>query len=87
MRESAVEGQRREPATGDARNATRRAGWRPFAAADVFDSSHEYPERHPMLKTANEACQKSVFDRMAGWTGWFWASSSYVVILSSCYPV
>jgi hypothetical protein len=40
-----------------------------------------------MLKTANETCHKSVFDRMAGWTGWFWASSACVLILSSCYPV
>ena len=40
-----------------------------------------------MLKTAHETSHKSVFDRMAGWTGWFWASSSYVLILSSCYPV
>jgi hypothetical protein len=31
VRESNVKGQRREPATGDVRNATRRAGWRPFA--------------------------------------------------------
>ena len=28
---SNVEGQRREPVTGDVRLATRRAGWRPFA--------------------------------------------------------
>jgi hypothetical protein len=27
------QGQQREPATGDARNATRRAGWRPFAGS------------------------------------------------------
>jgi len=30
------EGQRREPAGGDARNATRRAGWRPFAGPAWF---------------------------------------------------
>jgi hypothetical protein len=29
-----VEGQRREPATGSVRIATRRAGWRPFAGPD-----------------------------------------------------
>jgi hypothetical protein len=37
-----------------------------------------------MLKTANKTFHKSDFDRMAGWTGWFWASSWYVVILLSC---
>jgi hypothetical protein len=34
VRESNVEGQRREPATGSVRIATRRAGWRPFAVPD-----------------------------------------------------
>ena len=36
-----------------------------------------------MLKTANETWHKSAFDRMAGWTGWFWESSWHVIILSA----
>jgi hypothetical protein len=47
-----------------------------------------------MLRSANEMSHKSVFDKMAGWTGWFWVSSCVLIlssfhpfILSSCHPV
>jgi hypothetical protein len=38
---------------------------------DRFDSPHQYPQRFPMLKSANETSHKSVLDSMTGWTGWF----------------
>jgi len=34
-----------------------------------FDSPQPYLERMPMLRTANETCHESVFDRMAGCCG------------------
>ncbi len=80
---------RRRSATGasNPRHPHRHSAYRraPVRWTDWF--SHQCPERLPMRKTANETCHKSVFDRMAGRTGWFWASWSCVVILLSCYPV
>jgi hypothetical protein len=52
VRKSNVEGQRREPAAKRVRNATRRAGWRPFA---VPDSSIRISGTPARLSPASEA--------------------------------
>ena len=37
----------------------------------LFESPQLYPKRLPMFKIPNENCHKSVFARVAGWTGHF----------------